>query len=128
MLSIIIFLLSIGMQLAAAVSALLLIRTTGRKLAWILISLAMLLMTGRRLVSFFSFVSAGTGETPGIPEFIALVISFLMLMGVLRIGEYFQSIHSTETALKEEKSKLEAIIAAMGDGISMQDADFRVLY
>src|SRR3990172_4533599 len=128
MLSIIIFLLSIGMQRAAAVSALLLIRTTGKKLAWILISLAMLLMAGRRLVSFVSFLTAGAGGDPDISEFIALIISFLMLMGVLRIGEYFQSIHSAETALKEEKNKLEAIIAAMGDGISMQDADFRVLY
>ncbi|OGW55852.1 MAG: hypothetical protein A2Z46_08770 [Nitrospirae bacterium RBG_19FT_COMBO_55_12] len=128
MLSIIIFLLSIGMQLAAAVSALLLIRTTGRKLAWILISLAMLLMAGRRLVSFSAFLTAGAKGDPGTSEFIALIISFLMLMGVLRIGEYFQSIHSTETALKEEKSKLEAIIAAIGDGISIQDTNLKVLY
>jgi PAS domain S-box-containing protein len=33
-----------------------------------------------------------------------------------------------EAALIEEKNKFEAIIAAIGDGISIQDANFRILY
>ncbi len=34
----------------------------------------------------------------------------------------------SEAALREERNKFEAIIAAIGDGISMQDRTFRVLY
>ncbi|MBI5198515.1 MAG: PAS domain S-box protein [Nitrospirae bacterium] len=101
MIPIIIFLLSIGLQLTAAVVALLLIRTTGRKLAWILIALAMVLMASRRIVTFISLLSAGKEITFTIPELIALVVSILMLFGVLRIGKYFRSIR-----LAEEKFRI----------------------
>ncbi|MDH4161821.1 MAG: PAS domain S-box protein [Nitrospirota bacterium] len=33
-----------------------------------------------------------------------------------------------DSSLREEKNKIEAIIAAMGEGLSIQDRDFRVLY
>ncbi len=101
MISIIIFLLSIGLQLAAAVYALTLIRITGRKLAWILISLAILLMAGRRIVSLISIITSGEKITLHISEWIALIISCLMLIGVMRIKEYFRSIYSVEAVLKE---------------------------
>lgn len=96
-----VFLLSIGLQLAAAVYALILIRITGRKLAWILISLAILLMAGRRLVSLISIITSGEKITLHISEWIALIISCLMLIGAIRIKGYFRSIYSVEASLKE---------------------------
>ncbi|MBI3379039.1 MAG: PAS domain S-box protein [Nitrospirae bacterium] len=105
MIPIILFLLSIGLQLAAAVSALLLIRITGRKLAWIFLSLAMALMTSRRILSFVSFLIEGRTITFDLPEVIALIISALMLAGVLRIRTYFHSIRTAEKALRESEER-----------------------
>jgi len=102
MIPIIIFLLSIGLQLAAAIYALFLIPLTGRKAAWLLISAAMVLMTGRRIVSFISILSAGRQISFDVPELIALVIACLMLVGVHGIRDYFLS----SKRLYEEKEKL----------------------
>jgi PAS domain S-box-containing protein len=102
---VILFLLSIGLQLAAAVYALLLIRITGRKLAWILLSLAMALMAWRRIVSFSSFLIDGRAITFDLPEVIALIISVLMLAGVLRIRTYFYSIRAAEKALRDSEER-----------------------
>ncbi|MDP3260383.1 MAG: hypothetical protein Q8M34_07340, partial [Thermodesulfovibrionales bacterium] len=68
MIPIIIFILSIVLQLAAAIFAILLIRITGRKLAWILISLAMVLIVPRRIFSFAALLSAGKEIPLTIPE------------------------------------------------------------
>lgn len=86
-------LISIGTQLAASIYALLLIRLTGRKLAWISISIALTLMTWRRVVAFISILTGGKQINIDMSELIALVTSFLMLLGVLRIRDYFRSIH-----------------------------------
>lgn len=96
MIPVILFLLSIGLQLAAALFALLLIRVTDRKLAWVLLSLAMVLMAWRRAVSFAALITAGKTVTFDLPEFIALIISALMLAGVLRIGAYFRLIRTAQ--------------------------------
>lgn len=132
MIAVIVFILSIGLQLAAALYALHLIRVTGRKLAWILISLAMFLMAGRRLVSFVSFITAGVEIPISAPELIALIISCLMLVGVVRIKKYFTSIYSAEAALLEEKAKSEAIIESLrniAEGVSaaIGETFFRLL-
>ena len=97
MITIILFLLSIGVQFTAAIYALLLVRVTGRKTAWILISVAMVLMTWRRVVSFASLVTTGKTMVFDLPEVISLVISFLLLLGVLGIRGYFRSLTSAET-------------------------------
>jgi len=122
-----IFILSIGIQLTAAVFALLLIKTTGRKLAWILIAIAIVLMASRRIVTFIPLVSAGKEITFTIPEFIALAISCLMLIGVLRIGEYFRSIYSTEEALQRTSQTLQSVIQASPLAIIAIDPEGKVI-
>lgn len=107
MIPIVLFLLSIGLQLAAAVYALLLIRITGRRSAWILISIAMVLMTSRRIVSFVSILTSGKKFTYDIPEIIALTIAFLMLIGVLRIRHYFQSINLARIERKRAEEEVQ---------------------
>ncbi|MDP1758792.1 MAG: hypothetical protein Q8K77_03235, partial [Thermodesulfovibrionales bacterium] len=118
MIPVILFLLSIGLQLAAAVSALLLIRITGRRLAWILLSLAMVLMLWRRIVSFASFLIEGRTIIFDLPEVIALIISALMLAGVLRIGTYFRSIRTAEEALKESDKHYRSLFENMLEGFA----------
>lgn len=119
MIPVIIFVLSIGLQLAAAVFALLLIKTTGRKLAWIMIALAMVLMAGRRIVSLFSLIASGKEIVFEIPELIALIISCLVLVGVLRIGDYFCSIQTTEDTLRMSEEKHRMIVENINEIIYM---------
>ncbi len=119
MIPVIIFALSIGLQLAAALFALLLIRTSRRKLAWILIALAMVLMAGRRMVSFFSLLASGKEITLEVPELIALIISCLMLVGVLRIGDYFCSIQATEDTLRKSEEEHRMLIENINEIIYM---------
>lgn len=139
---VILLLISIGTQLAASIYALLLIRLTGRKLAWISISIALTLMTWRRVVALVSILTGGKQINIDMSELIALVTSFLMLLGVLHIRHYFRSIHLADTVRKkaeeelrhalkrveDEKGRSEAIIEAIGDGISIQNRDFKILY
>lgn len=114
MIPITIFLLSIVLQLAAAIYAVLLIRITGRKLAWILISLAMVLIVPRRIFSFAALLSAGKEIPLTIPEIIAFIVSCLMLAGVLRIRKYFHSIRLAEDSLRvSEKKSHELLDAAL---------------
>jgi PAS domain S-box-containing protein len=115
---VVLFLLSIGLQLAAAVYALLLIRITGRRLAWILLSLAMVLMLWRRIVSLVSFLIEGRTITFDLPEVIALIISALMLAGVLRIRTYFYSIRIAEKALKESEKHYRSLFENMLEGFA----------
>lgn len=128
MIPIIIFLLSIGLQLTAASFALLLIRTTGRKLAWILLSLAMVLMASRRIVSFVSLLSAGKKITFEVPELIALVISILMLAGVLRIGRYFSSIRSAEDKIRASEKEYRSLVDNALVGIYKTNLKGDILY
>jgi len=126
MVSAILFFLSIGLQLSAAVTALLLIRTTGRKVAWILLSLAMLLMAWRRMVTLVALFSSGETIPFDLPEYIALMISALMLLGVLRIGAYFRSIRmvgeerrKTEQALRESEIQFRAVFESTRDAVAV---------
>jgi PAS domain S-box-containing protein len=124
---VVLFLLSIGLQLAAAVSALLLIRITGRRLAWISLSLAMVLMLWRRIVSFVSFLIEGRTITFDLPEVIGLIISALMLAGVLRIGTYFNSIRTAEMTLKESEERFRTLIEQSPDMIGVL-VEGRIVY
>lgn len=142
MIPIALFSLSIGLQLAAAVSAFLLIRITGRKRAWILLSLAMALMAWHRIASFASLLTAGRTITFDLPEFIALIISGLMLLGVLYIGTYFRSIRTAEekreqaendlrksaAKFREISGQFHALLDAIPDSITLQSPDLKVLW
>ncbi len=116
------FLLSIVLQLTAALYALLLIRLTGRKLAWILISLAMVLMASRRIVTFISLQTAGEKTSFDIPELIALVVSCLLLLGVLKIREYFRSLNAAEAERKRAEEKIRRLNAELEKKIGERTA------
>jgi hypothetical protein len=113
MITIILFLLSIGMQLAATIYALLLVRATGRKTGWILISVAMILMTWRGIASFTPLLTGGAQVRFDLPDVIALVISCLLLLGVLRLRNYSLSIHASvaERNLAEQRLAAQYAVA-----------------
>ncbi len=102
----IVFLLSITLQLSAAVYAFRLAGAPKQKTAWMLIALALALMAGRRVMTFASLVLAGAEIPFDVPEIVALAVSGLMLAGVIRMGSYFQSVVSTEEAMRKREEIL----------------------
>lgn len=119
----------------AAILAFRLIKITGHKSAWIFITIAIIIQLIRRILSF-EVLMTGTETLSLKPdELIAMLISFFMLIGVAWIAPLFLSIRRSEEAMKsakikaeEEHAKSEAIMAAIGDGISIQDRDLTIVY
>lgn len=98
---------SIVLQFAAAGLALYLIKVTGKRFAWILISSAIVLMGLRRSVTFYLMLR-GEKPVPVEPaaEIIALIISVLILLGVIKIFPLFHSIKNSENELKKHRDQL----------------------
>ncbi len=126
---------SVIFHLLAAILALRLIKITGDKTVWILLTVAIIIQLVRRLISLW-YLLPGAGPHPLLPdELIAMFISFFTLVGVAWIAPLFTAIRQSEEKMKflmlkaeEEKAKTESIIAAIGDGISIQDRDFNIMY
>jgi PAS domain-containing protein len=127
--------LSVLFHSLAAVLAIRLIKITGHKIAWVFITIAIIVQLIRRLMSF-RFLMTGTETLSLKPdEIIAFVISFFMLIGVAWIAPLFLSIRRAEEAMKSAKIKVEAeqaktesIMAAIGDGISIQDRNLKIVF
>ncbi len=80
---------SILLQVASAIQALLLVRLTGLRYSWIFIAVALLLMTVRRIVPLCSILG-GIGCAVSLPnEIIGLALSLFMLLGVRGISAVF---------------------------------------
>lgn len=96
-----ILLLSVGLQVFVAVKALLLIRTTRHYSAWISLAVAVGLMAIRRTVSLYTIWA--TGETAAVSltaEVIALVISLLMAMAMVKIGPILKALYDSVNNLE----------------------------
>jgi PAS domain S-box-containing protein len=103
-----ILVISILIQFAAAFLALRLIRITGKRTAWILIAAAIFLMAIRRLDTLIEAVSRGAlNVTTMQVELIALAISVVMLIGVIRIAPLFLSLKRSEETLRKAYDELE---------------------
>lgn len=122
----ILFILSIGLQSAVAIYALMLMRLTGRRLAWALISAGMILMTARRGVSFVSMLLSGKGVIFDLPELVALVISCLMLGGVMLIRNYFLTCNLAEEKQRQAEDverKYRNLFNDCADGVYRTDKE-----
>jgi signal transduction histidine kinase len=109
----VLFFVSLAIHLTAAIYALLLIRITGWKLAWTAISIAMVLMVSRRAVTFTSLVMEGKTIRFDAPEMIALIISCLLLLGVVRIRVLFLSLYAAEAERKMTTQKIDSLNAEL---------------
>jgi PAS domain S-box-containing protein len=99
----IIVVISILLQLSAAVWAIRLIRLTGRRTAWILISVALLLMAVRRIIALVVLLMKGSSPATDLNEVVGLTISVLMFLGVLLIESYFRHIQAAEREVRERE-------------------------
>ncbi len=125
----VILLLSIILQLTAAVLALRLIFVTKRTPAWLLVAAAIVLMALRRGVSLFEILFWGNPTPLDLTaELIALAISVLMVLGIAWIAPLFTAIKNSEEALRLNESRLEALwqLSQMTDASLKQVTDFSI--
>ncbi|MCF7928282.1 MAG: sensor histidine kinase [Spirochaetales bacterium] len=99
--------ISILLQLASAVTALLLVRTSGFFKPWLFVSAAISLMAVRRIISLINILESGIYPASSFwPELIALFISVIMLTGLLLFRPVFYKIRCIQqTSQKELKEK-----------------------
>lgn len=84
---------SILLQIASAVTALLLIRISGYLKPWLFISVAIVLMAIRRMISLHNIIVSGVFPASSLgPELVALLISVLMLTGLILFQPTFRAI------------------------------------
>lgn len=104
--------ISIILQIFAAVVALRFVKLTKYRLSWILLSLSFVFMAVRKLTQFFEyFRGAPTEMWQMIDGWLDVVISFFIIGGVILIREIFISLKRAETdRAKTERRVLNAII------------------
>jgi len=120
--------ISVLLQLAAALLALRLIRTTGGKLAWLTLAAAIILMTVRRSMTLFAAAVDYPDQLPILnTELVALLISSLMLIAVIAIRPLFESIRRSEKALAEQTKRNTIILESSPDGFLITDVEGQIL-
>ncbi len=105
--------ISIVLQIIAASFALGLIKLTRYRLSWILLSVAFVFMAVRKIIQLFELYFEGTPSHLWlmIDEWLGVVISFLIIVGVILIREIFYSLKRAEIErLRTERKVLNAVI------------------
>ncbi len=121
-----IILVSLLLQITAAVLALRLIRITGRRRAWLLIATAAIGMAVRRLLALYA--SWGDGSPPelggiGSEELVALITSALMVGGMALIRPIFLDFRRSEEEIRESRERYRSVFELSRDAIVISSPD-----
>lgn len=110
---------SIVVQVAAAVAALRLIRTTGWKSPWLLVAGAFCLMAVRRSISLAGVLSDPAEPTAvalGV-EFVALSISVLLLLGVALLAPLLRATHEEAEERRRAEARARDLLERVNDWV-----------
>lgn len=112
MIRLVVLLLSIALQLIAAIFALRLMRVTKYRASWVLISLGFLLLAFKRAIKLFQFLQDDFSfYLTMADDWLAVIISVLFTAGVFLIGEIFYALKRAEIERnRSEKRLLNAIV------------------
>jgi signal transduction histidine kinase len=112
MVRLIALIISIVLQIIAAVIALRFMKLTKYRLSWILLSLSFVFMAVRKIIQLFEFFRGTPSYTwQMIDEWIGVLISVMIIAGVILIRELFSSLKRADTdRLRSEKRVINAII------------------
>jgi signal transduction histidine kinase len=104
--------ISIILQIFAAVIALRFMKLTKYRLSWILLSLSFAFMAVRKIIQFFEYFRGTPSYTwQMIDEWMGVLISFMIIVGVILIRELFYSLKRAEIdRSRSEKRVITAII------------------
>lgn len=129
----VLFLLSLALQLAAAVWALWLVRRTGHHRGWLFLALALLAMTARRIAFLASWLrlapSAAGSSIYAVDAIFSLAISVLLLLALAFTGRFFtglweerQLLAAGQVRLREERERLSALLQRLPVGVVVETA------
>jgi signal transduction histidine kinase len=112
MVRLIALIISIVLQIFAAVIALRFMKITKYRLSWILLSLSFLFMGVGKIIQLFEYFNRTPSETwQLIDVWIGVIISFMIIVGVVLIREIFYSLKRAEIdRVKTERRVITAII------------------
>ncbi|MCJ7446479.1 MAG: histidine kinase [Bacteroidales bacterium] len=112
MVKLIALVISIVLQIFAASIALGFMKLTKYRLSWMLLSLSFVLMAVRKIIQLFELIrGTPTDLWVNIDEWIGVLVSFMIIVGVVLIREIFYSLKRAETdRTRTEKRVLNAII------------------
>lgn len=112
MIRLVVLLISIALQLIAAIFALRLMRVTKYRASWVLISLGFLLLAFKRAIKLFQFLQDDFSfYLTMADDWLAVIISVLFTAGVFLIGEIFYALKRAEIERnRSEKRLLNAIV------------------
>jgi len=104
--------ISIVLQIVAASIALGFMKMTKYRLSWILLSLSFVFMALQKILQFFEYFRGTPSYTwQMIDDWIGVLITFFIIVGVILIREIFHSLKKAEIdRLRTEKRVLNAII------------------
>ncbi len=104
--------ISIILQILAAIIALRFVKLTKYRLSWILLSLSFAFMAVRKIIQFFEYFRGTPSYTwQMIDEWIGVLISFMIIVGVVLIRELFYFLKRVEIdRARAEKRVINAII------------------
>lgn len=121
---ILILVISILIQGAAAIMAFRLIHVTGRKMAWSLIAVALALMAVRRTLPLIRLLAGDLSHPPDLAnEVIGLVLSSFMAFGISRIAPLFLERIRNEALLREKTEELNRYFTNAIDLLCIADMD-----
>ena len=112
MVRLIALIISIVLQIIAAVIALRFMKLTKYRLSWILLSLSFVFMAVRKIIQFFEYFRGTPSYTwQMIDEWLGVVVSIMIIGGVILIRELFYSLKRADIErLRSEKRVINAII------------------
>lgn len=124
-----ILILSTLLQFSAAVLALRLIKETGHRIAWACLAVALTLMGIRRSITIFRVINDNQA-LPADPtaEFVALIISAMMLTGVILVGRLFRDDKFTQTKLSNNEKRFRNFAEASSDWLWEMDVNLTFSY
>lgn len=105
--NIILLYVSIVLQFTAALAAVAIVFKTGRIRGWILLASGLVFMFLRRLISLYNAYEAGNTIVYPAAEIIAMITSFLLLLGVFLLSDSFRGFQRTGQRLKKELEEKE---------------------
>jgi diguanylate cyclase (GGDEF)-like protein/PAS domain S-box-containing protein len=122
-------LISLLLQIAAAVLALNLVQVTNWRIAWLPIAAAVFLMAAGQGFSTLRLLQGAPRPPTDLgTELMALSISILLLAGIASIAPLFRAHRKGEQALRRSEERYRRMIDAAGDGIWLLDENARTIY
>lgn len=111
MVRLIALIISIVLQIIAASIALRFMKLTKYRLSWILLSLSFVLMAVRKIIQLFEYFRVPSYAWQMIDEWVGVLISFMIIVGVVLIRELFYSLKRADIdRLRAERRVINAII------------------